>query len=1182
MHRHLAWRRSAGRAALSILIVLTAATGARAQNTFSEDFTGTSTTNSWLYYNGACLTAGTATGTGTAGSNPGSPPSCVSIANSYYKRDVSALQPRGDLALVGGQNGTSGNAQTLPDPVGQGALRFTNGYPYGYNENGAIVSSSAFDAGQGVQITFKTVTYRGDSGGRTHDGADGIGFYLIDATQFPATPTSSPIWNGVGGFGGSLGYSCSNTNFPYDGLVAGYIGLGIDEYGNFLNAADNTATGAASGQQGQRIGLRGRGSISWNWLHANYPGQYPTSQLTSPAPTRPPQVPAGTTATLAQYAVYKTCSTGLLYGTTTPVADYSYLPNASAVLPRGTLIAGEYASGVYSRPEATPIYYNLKITQNGLLSLAYSINGGAYNQIITNRDITAANAPLPAKLYFGFTGSAGAVSNIHEILCFKATPADSASTSTTTDQQQTGKVQTGSQVYFAFYNPNDWTGRMTAYGLSVNGSGVVSIDPTAVWDSQCVLTGVANLPNSVCPTTGLATPASAEPPTTGSGGRVMLTWNGLDTAANPGSAGIPFEWASITGAEQSTLDAGDAGSPNANRLNYLRGVRTHEVNTAGVGLFRARDGILGDIVDSSPVWVGAPSSPYSLAWYDRYVSADATPENSSTNSYASFRSNNVSRLNVIYVGANDGFLHAFRTGVEDGTGTLLSAPAVNDGQEILAYMPGPILDSIRNATTPALDLSDPQYAHKFSVDASPGTGDLFYGGAWHTWLVGGLGAGGAGIYALDITDPSTTSFSESNAAAIVKGDWNSATISCANLGNCGSHLGNTYGTPVIRRLHNGQWAAIFGNGFGSASGDAGIYVMTIDQATGATTFYYLSTGTGSAASPNGIAYVTAADLDGDHITDYVYAGDLQGNVWRFDLTAATPSSWAVRSGALFKTQAGQPITTPLIVATAQLTPGAPSVLLSFGTGQRTQITTTTPTTYSTATQSLYGVWDWDFSTWNAHSASIYSSLSAAQMAAAAGSATAPLTYAKLQAQTFAAGATAGTVDTSNATVNWAECTTTSPITCGATAFGWYVNLPGTSGTGSAEQIVSNPILYQQALIVNSVIPASNSPLSCSSSTDQGITYVISVTSGGTFTTSTGTRTSGFLNHTDTAMVGLLTNQTGALTILSTGSGSTYAIGQNLTPTSGTSGALPAPPGSAIGLNLPTNTKINRVTWTQVR
>src|SRR6266849_4388900 len=141
-----------------------------AQTVSSEDFTGASSANSWYYYNGACLTAGTSAGTGSPGVTPGKIPSCKSILTSYYQ-----LQSDHDPVLVGGQSDTqtTSHASTWTDPVGYGALRFTNGYPYGHNENGAIVSSTPFNAGQGVQITFKTVTYRGDSGGAGGDGADG-------------------------------------------------------------------------------------------------------------------------------------------------------------------------------------------------------------------------------------------------------------------------------------------------------------------------------------------------------------------------------------------------------------------------------------------------------------------------------------------------------------------------------------------------------------------------------------------------------------------------------------------------------------------------------------------------------------------------------------------------------------------------------------------------------------------------------------------------------------------------------------------------------------------------------------------------------------------------------------------------------------------------------------------------
>jgi type IV pilus assembly protein PilY1 len=435
---------------------------------------------------------------------------------------------------------------------------------------------------------------------------------------------------------------------------------------------------------------------------------------------------------------------------------------------------------------------------------------------------------------------------------------------------------------------------------------------------------------------------------------------------------------------------------------------------------------------------------------------------------------------------------------------------------------------------------------------------------------------------------------------VVIGDWNSSTITCVNTtspnaSNCGNNLGNTYGTPLIRRLHNGDWGVIFGNGYGSSSGDAGIYVMTIDQSTAATKFYYLSTSTGSSTSPNGIAYVTAADLDGDHITDYVYAGDLQGNVWRFDLTscaASLPASgsctattgWAVTSKPVFKTQTGQPITTPVILASSQLVGKAPVLLVSFGTGQRTQFTATSATTYASATQSLYGVWDWNMSAWNAASGSQYASLSTSQVSVAEGnsqsSAPATLTYSNLLYQPYVISS--GNVNASNnATVTWVTCTSGTTITCNGGQFGWYVNLPGTNGTGSSEQIVSSPVIYQEGFFVNSTIPAAANVLSCAISSDTGNTYIVNVLSGGTFTTTTGTpsKVSGFVNNSTVNTVGQNLNLTGSLAIVNNGSGTgggTYAVGQNLNPTPG------SPPGQVLKFSLPTNVQASRVTWTQLR
>jgi hypothetical protein len=282
------------------------------------------------------------------------------------------------------------------------------------------------------------------------------------------------------------------------------------------------------------------------------------------------------------------------------------------------------------------------------------------------------------------------------------------------------------------------------------------------------------------------------------------------------------------------------------------------------------------------------------------------------------------------------------------------------------------------------------------VDATPDVDDVFYNKSWHTWLVGGLGAGGAAVYMLDVTDALTgpSSFSEANASSIVMGDWSSANIGCASdttTVKCSANMGNTYGTPIVRRLHDGKWAVIFGNGFGSPSGDAGIFIMLIDSLGGtqASNTYYLSTG--KAGTNDGIASVSSADLDGDHITDYVYAGDLLGNVWRFDLTSASEGSWAASSTPLFSTAAGQPITTKVQVIGVPQGAGPQRLMIDFGTGQKFPPTTLNPTTYNKGTQYLYGVWDWNMANWNSMSSTKYLSAASGSTLAASNLTTQTLT-----------------------------------------------------------------------------------------------------------------------------------------------------------------------------------------------
>ena len=365
------------------------------------------------------------------------------------------------------------------------------------------------------------------------------------------------------------------------------------------------------------------------------------------------------------------------------------------MLPVGTQIAAEAAT---TRGQATPITYLLKITQNGLLSFSYSYNGGAYQPVITAQNITdSATTRCPASFRFGFTaGSTGGSVNVHEVTCFQAQPADTSSASAGLNEKQTAEVQIGSQVYFAFYNPSNWSGSLTSQSLLfAPATGILTLAPVANWDAQCVLTGL--LATGTCIATGATGPAAAQAPTA----RTILTSNGV--------TGIPFEWASLTAAMQNTIDSGDTPPITADRTNYLRGDRTNEINALGVGEFRARISVLSDIVDSSPTWVGPPQATFPAHWVDKTNAGGAFPENAGP-TYQTFQVAAETRTNLVYAGANDGLLHGFRSGAYTAAG-IYDVTAPNDGIELLAYMPAAFLNVIHNPANPQLDFSNAQYGH---------------------------------------------------------------------------------------------------------------------------------------------------------------------------------------------------------------------------------------------------------------------------------------------------------------------------------------------------------------------------------------------------------------------------------------------------------------------------------------
>ena len=414
--------------ALAILALCTAGSQAWAQTTniISDDFTGSSTNLPWTHLGNACLTAGSPPPYATPSTTI---PACTSIV----------------------------------DTAGSGALRLTDAVNH---QNGAIFSVNPFPSDQGLQVTFTAYAYGGN-------GADGIGFYLLDGTK-PA-PTS------IGAVGGSLGYSCTNdpTNVNasqtggWEGMPNAYLGLGIDEYGNYGNPSDNTNSGP--GFISNRVSMRGAGNMTYSTLHALYPDDYPANL----------PLYSTSTARTQQNAINKTCKTNTIWDfsdgspSNTGVAlqsnlDYGYIAGSPILNASGQPLKIAQTN-VSQRSNATPINYRLIITTSGLLSLAYSVKGNPYQSIIQNKPITTDNGPLPPYLRFGFGASTGGLNDVHEITCFEASPAVRAISAPVTPLS----ISSSSLIYTLNSNPNPIQGFVQAFPVS--STGVPSSTPS--WDA---------------------------------------------------------------------------------------------------------------------------------------------------------------------------------------------------------------------------------------------------------------------------------------------------------------------------------------------------------------------------------------------------------------------------------------------------------------------------------------------------------------------------------------------------------------------------------------------------------------------------------------------------------------------------------------------------------------------------
>lgn len=554
-------------------------------------------------------------------------------------------------------------------------------------------------------------------------------------------------------------------------------------------------------------------------------------------------------------------------------------------------------------------------------------------------------------------------------------------------------AKAGASVYVPRSDGRRRSGTLLSYPLRFDAAtGVAHRIDKPDWDAGELLTGNAN-----------ARPAVAARDTAS---RQIFT---LSTAG----FGIPFHWESLDNGLRAWLNATPYvelamfDSLGAERLAYLRGDRRRELS-APQGVFRVRDSVMGDVANSNPVFVGAPSLAVGEAGYDSFVAAHR------------------GRAHAVYVGANDGMLHAFDA---------------RTGRELFAYVPRIMFARLAAYTSP-------DYVHRSHVDGTPAVAEArMASGEWKTVLVSGSGGGATGVFALDVTDPAK--FSADKVLWEFSGAYD-------------DDMGHITQPPRIMKFRTAAatktraatygWFAVVPSGFNNANSDkrAALFLLSLDKPVGEVWKQNLNYYKIVLPPPKEDTVVNALSAPGDYAaadgsTRLLYAGDTQGNLWRFDFTGNAP--WSKALGAnrlpLMVAMSGsgadakrQPIT---VAPEVGIGPGGGAMVL-FGTGKF--VGPEDLGRASRGVQTIYGVYD--------NGTAI------------------PAGEARMQLQPRNAGPATGNAF--------------PPIVGDAFAYGafdrktnarrgWYFDLP--AGPERGERVVFQPVLSDGRLFFNTLIPSAS-------------------------------------------------------------------------------------------------------------
>jgi type IV pilus assembly protein PilY1 len=677
-------------------------------------------------------------------------------------------------------------------------------------------------------------------------------------------------------------------------------------------------------------------------------------------------------------------------------------------------------------------------------------------------------------------------------------------------------LRTGTLAYVAGYLGGTWAGQLMARNLDPIDASML---PGAAWDA------VARIDDA-----GFSV-----------ANRFVLSSNG--------NAGFSWKtYASLPTAQQTPMNKNSAGTVDSNgqnRVDYIRGDRSKELAQTG-GIFRDRGSRLGDIVNSNLWYLGKPASGYTA------------------NGYATFRGTGTGgkggRTPMVYIGANDGMLHGF---VAPVGGTIAG------GTELLAYIPQGIAEG------PLRTLTDTNYTHKYIVDGSPFSGDAYITTpaspsttAWATVLVGTLGAGGKGYFILDATDPAN--FNVTSVANLVIADTTGGTVD--------ADIGVITSQPVVDdaiasksrqvvQMNNGRWAVVLGNGYNSTNEAPVLLIQYLD---GDKSIKKLSpcaspiaTTNCSFKGTNGLSTPQLIDLNGDGRVDVAYAGDLQGNLWKFNLTNASDSNWSTSfSGQPFFVAKGPGSAARPAATVQQAITSAPywmphplgGIMVSVGTGRNLVDADRT----STATDTYYALWDKSTFTFSGNTVTVTDG----SVINTTSSTALPTTTGGLVQQTITGTITADGsyyYSSSNNAVDYSS------------KRGWYLDL----GLASGERVLTNTRLFTgETILVTTTVPktgANSTAESCtaSASSESNYLYLLNMFTGKQPTTPVFDLSGMTVTNTGTGTANIVAVGAGDTTVIE-GQGTKFIVKSNCQATNTC---------EAIPMNLP-KFPGRRVNWRQ--